>query len=196
MCVPNTAPTTAPTASSPPTFQSTLSSNEYVVRLAIAIGSTAASDVPWASRCENPSSSTSDGTIRIPPPTPNNPDRNPAISPTSTTRTTRLEAGGASLDGANGVVSMPSVESLTVAPGPSVCRSAGEAGDEVARRLLLEWRRAASAPVVHERAARLESAARGRIDRIGNLAGQHDPAALTLRRRIGDRHAGQQRLGV
>ena len=49
----------------------------------MAMGSTAASDVPWASRWSMRMSSTSAGTIRIPPPTPNRPDRNPATSPTS-----------------------------------------------------------------------------------------------------------------
>ena len=44
----------------------------------------APSDVPWARRCSIPKSSTMQGTMRIPPPTPNRPDRKPVATPTPT----------------------------------------------------------------------------------------------------------------
>src|SRR5688572_7285825 len=58
----------------------------------MAIGSTAASDVPWARRWSIFITSTRAGTMRMPPPTPKRPDRNPAINPTTPART-RLGPG-------------------------------------------------------------------------------------------------------
>ena len=45
-----------------------------------------------------------------------------------------------------------------------------------------------------DRAAGVEVAAGRRPDRVGHVALQHD--ALALHRRVGNRHGGQQRLGI
>src|ERR687898_683555 len=49
------------------------------------MGTMAASDVPCASRWPMPSTITRAGTMRMPPPTPNRPERNPAIRPATMT---------------------------------------------------------------------------------------------------------------
>ena len=81
---PTAAPTTAPTMIRPPAAQSTLWSMAYPMTPATEIGTIAPSDVPCASRWPIFSTITSPGTTRIPPPIPNNPDRNPAARPTAT----------------------------------------------------------------------------------------------------------------
>src|SRR5437764_8253412 len=63
------------------------------------------------------------------------------------------------------------------------------AGDPVARALLLQWRRVLSAEgQLPDRAAGVEMASRGRIDRVRNITLKNETPALDAR--IGDRHRG------
>ena len=68
------------------------------------------------------------------------------------------------------------------------------AGRDMARRQLAQQRRLGLAQRLRARAARVEVAAAGRVDRAGHVAFEHD--ALARHRRVGDRHRRQQRLGV
>src|SRR5262245_5761757 len=68
------------------------------------------------------------------------------------------------------------------------------AGHPVARRDLLEDLIVGGAGRDADRAAGVEAATRGRVDRAGHVALQDD--ALAPHRRIGNRHRREQRLGV
>jgi len=63
------------------------------------------------------------------------------------------------------------------------------AGDPVARALLLQRRRVLGTEgQLPDRAAGVEMAARGRVDRVRHITLKHDAPALDAR--IGDRHRG------
>src|SRR5918996_1933073 len=64
------------------------------------MGSTAGSEVPWASRWSMAMVTPNAGTMRMPPPTPNSPDRKPATKPTTAARASRERACSAVLSAA------------------------------------------------------------------------------------------------
>lgn len=72
-----------PQASSSAATQSTSPPIAYETTPEIDVGTMAANDVAAAWRCVNPTS-TSAGTITVPPPMPNSPDSSPAATPTTT----------------------------------------------------------------------------------------------------------------